>query len=339
MTDLLYLIVVTIFGTSGICCNMVLLYLIAWQSPPYLTPYRIFLGNTAITQLLFSVVFMVVAPRIISYDLRIVVVYLGPVQYLGPWWSYIMLIVLLHFAINSFVSIMLSMLFRWLCLRSLRFPTEAAVVMCFIGYVVPFTMVAFAPYMATVSDAETNDEYVNYTVPDLHKYTTAVGTEVMQAPMLYVVFQISVFLVPIYCVMYYSRWKIYKLIDKRRSFFQHQTTNCHIRLLVQALTVQSIIPLVSTFPASSMFLLGQSGLISTYTYSYIIIPCLSISSFVDPVVTIHYVIPFRVYLRRTLGMSVDTYTTPGVTPTHERWRGSSVRSTTGGFAKSRSSLF
>ncbi|KHJ84813.1 hypothetical protein OESDEN_15468 [Oesophagostomum dentatum] len=177
MTDLLYLIVVTIFGTSGICCNMVLLYLIAWQSPPYLTPYRIFLGNTAITQ-------------IISYDLRIVVVYLGPVQYLGPWWSYIMLIIIknrsiidqfaVHFAINSFVSIMLSMLFRWLCLRSLRFPTEAAVVMCFIGYVVPFTMVAFAPYMATVSDAETNDKYVNYTVPDLHKYTTAVGTEVMQ---------------------------------------------------------------------------------------------------------------------------------------------------------------
>ncbi|EPB69269.1 hypothetical protein ANCCEY_11646 [Ancylostoma ceylanicum] len=126
---------------------------------------------------------------------------------------------------------MLSMLFRWLCLRSLRFPTEAAVGMCLIGYVIPFSMVIFAPYISIVSDAATNDKYVNYTIPDLHKYHTAVGTEVMQASVLYVIFLVSVFLIPIYCIMYYSRWKIYKLINARRcSFFQHQATACHIRV-------------------------------------------------------------------------------------------------------------
>ncbi|KAK6754977.1 hypothetical protein RB195_013757 [Necator americanus] len=190
-----------------------------------------------------------------------------------------------HFAVNSFVSIMLSMVFRWLCLRSLRFPTEAAVAMCLIGYVMPFSMVVFAPYISVVSDAETNDKYVNYTIPDLHKYTTAVGTEV-----------------------------------------------------AQALTVQSIVPLVSQFPASSMFVLAQIGLISSYTYSYIIIPCLSISSFVDPIVTIHYVVPFRIYIRRTLGMTVEVISTAGATPTHGVWRGSGYRSTDG-VIKSRSSLF
>lgn len=38
----------------------------------------------------------------------------------------------------------------------------------------------FAPCISIVSDAATNDKYVNYTIPDLHNYSTAVGTEVMQ---------------------------------------------------------------------------------------------------------------------------------------------------------------
>ncbi|VDO96524.1 unnamed protein product [Heligmosomoides polygyrus] len=285
IADTLYLSVATLFGSSGMCCNSALLYLIIWRSPSYLTPYRIFLANTAITQLLYSAAFMVVAPRLIAYDMRMVIIYLGPVQHFGPWWSYFMFVVMLHFAVNSFISIMLSMVFRWLCLKTLRFPTEAAVLMCVVGYLIPFSMVVSAPIIKIVSDPETNSRYLNYSVPDLSKYTTAVGTEVMQA-----------------------------------------------------LTMQSLVPLISFFPASTMYVMAQFSVISCHMVSYFIIPCLSLSVFVDPIITIYYVVPFRQHIRRALGMrdynTTLTLTTPGTTPVHDTLGANST-----GVLKSRSSLF
>ncbi|VDL70166.1 unnamed protein product [Nippostrongylus brasiliensis] len=239
--DKLYLTVTVVLSLSGLTFNLLLLYLIIWQSPPHLTPYRIFLGNTAVTQLLHATVYLIVAPRIISHDIYLVVIYLGPIQYAGGWWSYMMFVTFLHLAVNSFISIMLSMVFRWLCLTTLRFPTEAAFLMCIIGYILPLSMVA---------------------------------------PVLFIVSCVSVLLIPIYFVMYYTRRKIYKLIDARRSLSHHYTTNGQIRMLVEALTVQSVVPLFTLMPASAIYVLSQAGMISAYFSGYCISPCLSLSELI-----------------------------------------------------------
>ncbi|KAK5973115.1 hypothetical protein GCK32_020754 [Trichostrongylus colubriformis] len=65
-----------------------------------LTPYRIFLANTALTQLSFAVLMIMVEPKMFTYDMTIVVVYLGPVQYMGSWYCYMLLITMREFALK-----------------------------------------------------------------------------------------------------------------------------------------------------------------------------------------------------------------------------------------------
>ncbi|KHJ92484.1 hypothetical protein OESDEN_07627 [Oesophagostomum dentatum] len=90
--DLSYMIVIMTCGILSISANLFLLYMITRKSPPHLTPYRIFLGNTALTQLLYSFVMLTIQPRLILHDMNIVVIYLGPAQYLGPWACYMLYI-------------------------------------------------------------------------------------------------------------------------------------------------------------------------------------------------------------------------------------------------------
>ncbi|KAK6037569.1 hypothetical protein COOONC_24926 [Cooperia oncophora] len=126
--------------------------------------------------------------------MRIVVVYLGPAQYLGPWVCYMLMITMLHLSVNSFISIMLSMVFRCIAIRTLRFPTSAAYVMCALGYCIPLTMVLGVINMEYVSDYESNTNYMNHTVANLQHYRTVVGTRVDQVGEPSVILLASVFL-------------------------------------------------------------------------------------------------------------------------------------------------
>ncbi|KAK6031601.1 7TM chemoreceptor [Ostertagia ostertagi] len=250
LPDIFYMVSITANGILSIFANCFLLYMIIRKSPPQLTPYRIFLANTAITQLSYAAVMIMVEPKIFSNEMRIVVVYLGPAQYFGPWVCYMLLITMLHLAVNSFISIMLSMIFRCIAIRTLGFPTSAAYVMCALGYFIPLTMVLGVIDMEYVSDYESNTNYMNHTVNNLERYRTVVGTR----------------------------------ID-------------------QALTVQSIIPLFTVFPASISFMLTQFGMVHYHFYCYFITSCLSVATLVDPIVTIYYVSPYRRFVKRCLGWS------------------------------------
>ncbi|KAK6039573.1 hypothetical protein COOONC_22922 [Cooperia oncophora] len=120
--------------------------------------------------------------------------------------------------------------------------------------------------------------------------------------MLWVTFCVTFLLVPIYAVMYLCRWKIYSTLS-RPSFVQHHTTTVCIQRLVKALTVQSIIPLFTVFPASISFMLTQFGMVHYHFYCYFITSCLSLATLIDPVVTIYYVSPYRRFVKRCLGWS------------------------------------
>ncbi|XGW03153.1 hypothetical protein V3C99_014834 [Haemonchus contortus] len=300
LSDMLYMICITANGLLGICANCFLLYMIVYRSPPQLTPYRIFLANTALTQLLYALVMLMVEPKIYSHEMRIVVVYLGPAQYFGPWVCYMLLIVMLHLAVNSFISIMLSMIFRCVAVLTLGFPTSAAYAMCTLGYFVPLTMVLGAINMEYVSDYESNDNYMNHTVKYLEHYRTVVGTRVDQACILWVTFCVTFLLVPIYAVMYLCRWKIHHTLSKP-TFVQHPSTKVYVRRLVKALTVQATVPLFTVFPASISYMLTQFGMVHYHFYCYFITSCLSIATLVDPIVTIYYVSPYRRFVKRCLG--------------------------------------
>lgn len=61
--DSIFVILLTILLLIGLFANLLLLYLIIWRSPQNLTPYRIFLANTTITQSVFALFALASQPR------------------------------------------------------------------------------------------------------------------------------------------------------------------------------------------------------------------------------------------------------------------------------------
>ncbi|VDO79593.1 unnamed protein product [Haemonchus placei] len=82
-SDKIFLAIVWGLSTWGFMMNLFLLFIIVFKSPANLSPYRIFLANTAITQMFADVVYISISPRVLGEGLSIIVIYLGPSQFLG----------------------------------------------------------------------------------------------------------------------------------------------------------------------------------------------------------------------------------------------------------------
>ncbi|KAL6741381.1 hypothetical protein Aduo_014640 [Ancylostoma duodenale] len=68
----------------------------------------------------------------------------------------------------------------------------------------------------------------------------------------------------------------------------------------QALTVQSLVPTLSIFPAPVAYSLIQFGVLRPHLFSYFVVPCIGIGPAIDPIVTIYYVTPYRRFVSATL---------------------------------------
>ncbi|EYC45453.1 hypothetical protein Y032_0427g1270 [Ancylostoma ceylanicum] len=292
--------------------------MIIWRSPRHLSPYRIFLGDTALTQLLLTVVSVVIAPRILAEGFNIVNIYLGPSQLLGPWYSFMLyatmcefdesffiwatketVLLLVHLALNSSASLMVSMIYRYISLRQSNIKTITAVLMCLAAYVIPFSLILphmGLTYSTNVTEA---DQITHHMVPNIEKYSTVVSANILQLPILWSMFCCIVLLVPIYATMYVCRWKILTLLVKA-TFVHSQQTKLSIERFVKALTVQSLVPILSIFPAAVAYSLIQSGVLRPQLFSYFIVPCIGVGPAVDPLITIYYVAPYRHFVNATL---------------------------------------
>ncbi|CAB3396888.1 unnamed protein product [Caenorhabditis bovis] len=293
--DQFYISFAAVSSTIGVASNIFLLYLVFFKSPPFLTPYTVFLANTSISQLAYSICFILTIPRVISINFRIVNIYLGVSQFFGHWWSYMIFVTMLHCAVNSFISIMLSMVFRCISLKTLRFPTSAALLMCLIAYIIPLSMIVSIRNIDYTSNFTINNEYTHWKVDNLEKYQTVVGTDLDQKSTIWIMICVSLLCIPIYSVMYYCRKRILLMLEKPSYVFNTSTT-IQIRKLVKALTVQASIPAISLFPASLIFLSNHFYVLETECFGYIIISFLSLSPMIDPFVTIYYVQPYRKFV-------------------------------------------
>ncbi|EPB69381.1 7TM chemoreceptor [Ancylostoma ceylanicum] len=241
--------------------------MIIWRSPRHLSPYRIFLGNTALTQLLLAVVSVVIAPRILTEGFNIVNIYLGPSQLLGPWYSFMLYVTMCKF--------------------------DEPYLMCLTEETLPYIGLT---YSTNVTEA---DQITHHMVPNIEKYSTVVSANILQIPVLWNMFCCVVLLVPIYAIMYFSRWKILTMLEE--AIIGHsQQTKLRIKLFVKALTVQSLVPILSVFPSAVSYSLIQSGVLKPQLFSYVIVPGIGIGPAIDPIITMYYVAPYRLFVSATL---------------------------------------
>ncbi|EPB78411.1 hypothetical protein ANCCEY_02477 [Ancylostoma ceylanicum] len=230
--DAIYFGAICVSASGGLIANSLLLYLIICRSPKHLSPYRILLGNTALTQLLLSAVIVTTAPRVLTEHFYIANIYLGPIQLLGPWFSYMLYITMIHLALNSFVSLMVSMIYRCIVLRVSTISAYGAVLMCLAGYVLPFSMLPACVNMQYSANTTKAAEVTNCIVPNMDKYSVIVTASILQPCILWTIFCSSFLLIPIYITMYFCRWKILTFIEKS-SLVQSSSTRLNTKRLVK----------------------------------------------------------------------------------------------------------
>ncbi|CAB3396887.1 unnamed protein product [Caenorhabditis bovis] len=290
--DRFFVIILTILVVLGFILNLLLLYLILYKSPPTLSPYRIFLANTTITQLLFAFGALISQPRILTSHEYTVVIYLGPIQFYGEWLSYMSYIFILHLSLNSFISLMLSMVYRFNSVKLRRLGVKPSLIICIIGYIYCFILMVSCTQIEVSRDETINEPIVGNIVPDYRQYNMVLSTDIHQLPLMVLITMVTIGLLPIYFVMCWCRFKIYQIL-KKATTIHNSTTRNNVKRLVNALTIQSIIPVISVFPASLLYVLSQMNTIQSGLYGYFIVPSLTISTIVDPLVTIISVIPYR----------------------------------------------
>ncbi|RCN48247.1 7TM chemoreceptor [Ancylostoma caninum] len=324
--DAIYFGAICVSATGGIIANALLLYLIFYRSPKHLSPYRILLGNTALTQLLLAGVIVTIAPRkrtsslhhsfrVLTEGFSIANIYLGPSQFLGPWCSYMLYITMLHLALNSFMSLMVSMIYRCIVLRVSTISAYGAVLMCLAGYALPFSMLPSCVNMQYSANTTKAAEVTHYIVPHMDKYSVIVTASILQPCILWAIFCCSFVLIPIYATMYFCRWKILTFLE-RASVVQSTSTRINTKRLVKALTIQSLVPTLSIFPPAIAYLLIQFGILGPQLFSYFIAPCLSIGPLIDPMITIYYVSPYRHFVSSTL----LSHYVPSIASDTNQWR-------------------
>ncbi|KAK6056095.1 hypothetical protein COOONC_06401 [Cooperia oncophora] len=156
-SDMVFIAVVWTLSACGFMINSFLLFIIVSKSPGNLSPYRIFLANTAISQLMADVVYVFISPRVLSGGLQIIVIYLGPSRFLGKdvcrmsytamcefkrkcydyrsEWNFSV-----HFTLNAFLSWMISMVYRCVVLHVSVIKTRTVILMCLTAYMIPVSM-------------------------------------------------------------------------------------------------------------------------------------------------------------------------------------------------------
>ncbi|XGW03147.1 hypothetical protein V3C99_014831 [Haemonchus contortus] len=296
-SDKIFLAIVWGLSVCGFMMNLFLLFIIVFKSPANLSPYRIFLANTAITQLFADVVYISISPRVLGEGLNIIVIYLGPGQFLGKDVCRMLYTAMLHFSLNSLLSWMISMAYRCIVLVVTEIRTRTVVLMCLTAYTIPLSMMVTSVNLHAYNNATEADILTHQTIPNMKKYPVVVIANVLQPGLLYAILCCSVLMVPIYVIMFGCRWKIHSLL--KRETYSEQTKR-HVKQLVKALTLQSIVPLLAYFPPATVYLLVQFGHIDPQTSSYSVVPCLCIGPLLDPLITMYYVYPYRMYVKRLL---------------------------------------
>ncbi|KHJ80582.1 hypothetical protein OESDEN_19741 [Oesophagostomum dentatum] len=74
------------------------------------------------------------------------------------------------------------------------------------------------------------------------------------------------------------------------------------KMMVKALVIQSFMPVFFSFPTKLLYLVVQFGAFHSITAEYLMFAMSPAVSIVDPCITLYYVLPYRRYLKKKLGL-------------------------------------
>ncbi|GMT02523.1 hypothetical protein PENTCL1PPCAC_24697, partial [Pristionchus entomophagus] len=280
--DLIFGIFWYFTGACSLIINCFFLFLIIFKSPSSLTPYKILLGNSAVTDLVFSMSTTFLQCRIIPNKWAFAYVALGPAKYFGEQVSYYSYVIQLHSLFYLFLCFPLSFGFRYYILIRPMPTMRQLSLLLFSIWLLPLGQLIC--FVNSQSNSTAIREYLKENKPeyDLTGYVVTGNHMVWQPLTPITLASIVLPMFPIYCLIIFFSRRVNEFLDRRDSGL--------------ALMIQAALPLLFVFPPITVYLLYHLELIHFTIMEYLVYSIFSIMPMVSPVVSIYFVRPYYLWI-------------------------------------------
>ncbi|EPB67437.1 7TM chemoreceptor [Ancylostoma ceylanicum] len=254
------------------------------RSPHSLHSFKLLLANTAVNQILLALTGGFLQERMLPCDTVLALLPVGPCRYFGPTTCFVAYNIANALNMNIAISVLHSMFFRYRLIRATQMSNARIS-----PHVIPF-------HFNIVMEVAMR-EHPDY---NLEKYGPFGGFYSTTSPLFMVnsaiLFGTAVAL-PI--VIFYWRHHILKALNSSEAVFTEKTRR-NSKLLIKALTVQAVMPLLCYVPTGLLYFIAQ---FSGYKFEFLeyLFPILTtLPCAIDPLVTIYFITPYRVWVRQRI---------------------------------------
>ncbi|EGT56131.1 hypothetical protein CAEBREN_30277 [Caenorhabditis brenneri] len=287
-----------ITGSFAIPLNCILIYLIMFKSPKSLQLYSIFLINTTLGDLVFSISCTLAQIRIIPNKWAFAYISLGPAGWIGGsqggYWAYC---VMLHSLFYMFLCFPISFGFRyWILIRPAP-EQKSCIIMCFCLW-----LVAFAQHICFIFSESPPEEITAYLKQNKPFYKLdhffISGNHMINSPLTSVTLATIVLpMFPIYCLVIFFYKKVHNYLLHNRTTMSEGTEKGH-RKLIQVLTIQASVPIFFVFPPITLYGLYHLEFIDVTVAEYLVYTLFSVIPLIQPIITMYYIKPYNHGFRR-----------------------------------------
>ncbi|KAF8374161.1 hypothetical protein PRIPAC_80590 [Pristionchus pacificus] len=303
-------------GGIAMSINSFFLFLIIFKSPPSLTPYKVLIANSAVTDLIFSASTTFLQCRIIPNKWAFAYVALGPAKYFGEQ-LHSLFYMFLCFPVSSlscdspidttrrctyyffnsdnitYMNLQLSFGFRYYILVR-PIPTMKQLgLLLFCIWLLPLAQsIAF---VNSQSDSEAIRAYLSENRPEYN-----MSNHLLWQPLTGITLcSIVLPMFPIYGVIVFFFRKVHDYLDRRDSGIDLQaaTKRSHKRL-IKALAIQAALPLFFVFPPIAVYGAYHLQLMHATIAEYLVYAIFSIMPAVSPVVSMFFIRPYYLWIKR-----------------------------------------
>ncbi|RCN35821.1 7TM chemoreceptor, partial [Ancylostoma caninum] len=242
--------------------------------------------------------------RMLPCDTVLALLPVGPCRYFGPATCFVAYNIANALNMNAAISVLHSMFFRYRLIRATQMSNARVRTHLLITAAVPLFL-AISPHVVpfhfnTVMEVAMR-EHPEY---NLEKYGPFGGFYPTTSPIFIInsaILYATAVALPL--VIFYWRHHILKALNSSQTVFTEKTRH-NSRLLLKALTVQAVMPLLCYVPAGFLYFIAQFTGYNFVFLEYLFPIFTTLPCAVDPLVTIYFITPYRVWVIQRIRASI-----------------------------------
>ncbi|CAI5442044.1 unnamed protein product [Caenorhabditis angaria] len=299
---------------------------------PFISFYFIIPYRNAIIKI-FQTKTVFVQQRLLPTSNELAILSLGPCTYLGPQFCFAGYHIYTANSLLAGLAISNTVLFRFLVLTWDSITVKKIKVMIASSYIMPL-FVAILPFTSKWDfKSVQNVTRLQYPTYDLSIYEPFPGfSNVNSIQFVTATSMMAIGAYGIPCICFILTRRILTLIRLRRNM--SEKTKTLSRTLITGFTFQTILPILAYTPLFTCYLLAQTTGLEIIISQHLMLVTASSPSFIDPIISFYFIIPYREAIKKILGKIDNKHTISVVSfsiqiiPFTATWNFESVRNIT-----------